>query len=104
LTNIFIKPFINFTKPLPSSQLAHCPASNREKPMLGIVGFLLVWVCERRNAGYGISCGPEDHPVTRLRKISAEGAVKTEKSIELHPSLSEYYLWFPYQPFFSYVF
>jgi len=42
-----------------SPQLAHCPGSIREKPMISIVSSLAVWVCEWQNTGDGMSCGAE---------------------------------------------
>jgi hypothetical protein len=43
-----------------SPQLAHCPGSIREKPVISIVSFPSRWVCEWQNAGDGMSCGAEN--------------------------------------------
>jgi len=42
-----------------SPQLAHCPGSIREKPVVSIVSFLSSWVCEWQDASDGMSCGAE---------------------------------------------
>ncbi len=41
-------------------QLAHCPGSIREKPMIRIVSFLSSRVCEWQDASDGMSCGAEN--------------------------------------------
>jgi hypothetical protein len=56
-----------------SPQLAHCPRSIREKPMISIVSFLPSWVCEWQNAGDGVFCGAENPSGYEIEKDFCRG-------------------------------
>jgi len=56
-----------------SPQLAHCPASIREKPVISIVSFPSGWVCEWQNAGDGMFCGAENPSCCEIEKNLCRG-------------------------------
>jgi hypothetical protein len=56
-----------------SPQLAHCPGSIREKPVISIVSFPSGWVCEWQNAGDGMSCGTENPSGYEIEKKFCRG-------------------------------
>ena len=49
-------------------QLAHCPGSIREKPVIRIVSFLSAWLGERQNSGDSMSSGTENPSGYEIQK------------------------------------